>query len=114
MEFLTLSLAFFSTLALLMFFKLILSWWIFPILTHHKLKRCGFTGPTPNFPFGNIHDIKKKPNRAPTMTMNSYNSSNSLSHDIHRTVFPYFSSWQDSHGKTPHIDMYTYVTTSYL
>ncbi|KAK4283078.1 hypothetical protein QN277_000073 [Acacia crassicarpa] len=104
MEFLALSFAFISTLALIMLFKLTLSWWIFPILTRHKLKRCGFTGPTPSFPFGNIHDMKKTTtkdnNNTNTCSDDSLEySSNCLSHDIHRTVFPYFSRWQDSHGK---------------
>ncbi|KAJ1399202.1 Cytochrome P450 superfamily [Sesbania bispinosa] len=82
-----------AMLALFMLLKLIFSWWISPIQTHHKLKRCGFGGPSPSFPLGNIQEMKKK---------NGFISSlgcSKLTHDIHSTVFPYFSRWQNSHGK---------------
>ncbi|KAI4351729.1 hypothetical protein L6164_006054 [Bauhinia variegata] len=79
---------------LLLLLKLIFSWWVSPIRTHMKIKKCGFGGPTPNFPFGNIEEMKKKN----FVTDSSLGSSN-VSHDIHSSVFPYFSRWQNSHGK---------------
>ncbi|XP_054787876.1 cytokinin hydroxylase-like [Prosopis cineraria] len=105
MEFLALALAFMATLALFLISKLTLSWWVLPFLTHQKLKRCGFTGPVPSFPFGNIDEMKKTTTTT-MITKNNINTSDyldcsscCLSHDIHQTVFPYFSRWQNSHGK---------------
>lgn len=88
---LPLALASMAALTLFLFLKLSFSWWVFPILTHRKLKRCGFRGPPPSFPFGNIEEMKKK-------KKNVINSGSSVTHDIHPTVFPYFSRWQNSHG----------------
>ncbi|XP_045815270.1 cytokinin hydroxylase-like [Trifolium pratense] len=82
-----------AILALFLFLKLIFSWWISPILRNRMLHRCGFQGPPPNFPFGNVLEMKKK---------NGFHSSfgsSKLTHDIHSFVFPYFSRWQNSHGK---------------
>lgn len=73
------------------------SWWVWPILTLRKLKRCGFGGPTPSFPLGNIKEMKKKNNS--NVTDSSSLVSSEPNHDIHSTVFPYFSRWQNSHGK---------------
>ncbi|XP_057761093.1 cytokinin hydroxylase [Arachis stenosperma] len=77
--------------------KLSFSWWVSPFKTHQKLKTCGFGGPLPSFPLGNIQEIKKKN----TNRLNSSSTLNSstTTHDIHATVFPYFSRWQNSHGK---------------
>ncbi|KAK7283642.1 hypothetical protein RIF29_13295 [Crotalaria pallida] len=92
MEFLVLPGAlYFVTLFLLL--KLTFSWWVTPIQKYHKLKRCGFGGPTPSFPLGNIQEMKKK------NSVNSSLGSSNVTHDIHSTVFPYFSRWQNSHGK---------------
>lgn len=83
-----------ATLALILLLKLMFCWWISPIQTHHKLKRCGFGGPPPSFPLGNIQEMKNK---------NSFKSSvlgsSKLTHDIHSIAFPYFSRWQNSHGQ---------------
>lgn len=84
--------------------KLVFSWWVWPILTHQKLKRCGFGGPTPSFPLGNIKEMKMKRNSNITTTTIDDESSSTLvlsnpNHDIHSTVFPYFSRWKNSHGK---------------
>ncbi|XP_020221889.2 cytokinin hydroxylase [Cajanus cajan] len=87
------ALAFFSLLLLLLFLKLTFSWWVSPIQTHRKLKRRGFGGPAPSFPLGNIQEMKKK------NSVSSSLGSSMLTHDIHSTVFPYFSRWQNSHGK---------------
>lgn len=82
-----------AILALFFLLKLIFSWWISPIQRNHKLQRCGFQGPTPNFPFGNIQEMKKKNG------VDSSSGSSKITHDIHSTVFPYFSRWQNSYGK---------------
>ncbi|XP_058769800.1 cytokinin hydroxylase [Vicia villosa] len=82
-----------ATLCLLLLLILTFSWWIFPIQIHKKLKRNGFQGPTPSFPFGNIEEMKRK------NIIKSSLESSSLTHDIHSQVFPYFSSWQKFHGK---------------
>ncbi|TKY45197.1 Cytochrome P450 714A2 [Spatholobus suberectus] len=87
------ALTFFSILALVLLVKLTFSWWVSPIQNHLKLKRRGFGGPTPSFPLGNIQEMKKK------NSLSSSLGSSKLTHDIHSTVFPYFSRWQNSHGK---------------
>ncbi|RHN79946.1 hypothetical protein MtrunA17_Chr1g0182881 [Medicago truncatula] len=81
-----------AILVLVFLLKLIFSWWISPIQRNHKLQTCGFQGPTPNFPFGNIQEMKKK------NSVDSSSGSSKLTHDIHSTVFPYFSRWQNSYG----------------
>ncbi|XP_020208661.1 cytokinin hydroxylase [Cajanus cajan] len=83
--------AFLSLLCLFLLLILTFSWWLFPNQTLKKLKKCGLGGPTPSFPLGNIKEMKKD-------IQSSVVSSN-LPHDIHSYVFPYFSSWQKSHGK---------------
>lgn len=85
-----------ATLCLLLLLILTFSWWIFPIQIHKKLKRNGFGGPTPSFPFGNIEEMKRK------NSIKSCVASSNLTNDIHSQVFPYFSSWQKSFGKSPH------------
>lgn len=82
-----------ATLCLLFLLILTFSWWIFPIQIHKKLKRNGFGGPTPSFPFGNIEEMKRK------NSIKSCVASSNLTNDIHSQVFPYFSSWQKSYGK---------------
>lgn len=81
-----------AILALVLFLKLMFSWWISPIQRNRKFQRCGFQGPPPHFPFGNIKEMKKKNG------VDSSFESSMLTHDIHSTVFPYFSRWQKSHG----------------
>lgn len=85
-----------ATLCLLLLLILTLSWWVFPIQIHKKLKRNGFQGPTPSFPLGNIEEMKRK------NIIKSSLESSKLTHDIHSKVFPYFSSWQKSYGKSSH------------
>ncbi|XP_061347944.1 cytokinin hydroxylase-like [Gastrolobium bilobum] len=82
-----------AIITLLFLLKLMFSWWVSPMQTHQRLKRCGFEGPPPSFPLGNIEEMKKK------NSVNSSLGSSNLPHDIHSTVFPYFSRWQNSHGK---------------
>ncbi|CAJ1977044.1 unnamed protein product [Sphenostylis stenocarpa] len=85
--------AFLVALCLLLFLILIFSWWVFPNQKLKMLKKYGLGGPTPSFPLGNIEEMKRK-----SSIQSSVVSSN-LAHDIHSYVFPYFSSWQKSHGK---------------
>ncbi|XP_047168792.1 cytokinin hydroxylase-like [Vigna umbellata] len=85
--------AFYVILCLFLFFVLTFSWWVFPNQKLKMLKKCGLEGPTPSFPLGNIEEMKRK-----SIIKSSVVSSN-LPHDIHSYVFPYFSTWQKSHGK---------------
>ncbi|WCJ36661.1 cytochrome P450 family 715 subfamily A polypeptide 1 [Euphorbia peplus] len=62
-------------------------------MAYMKLRKNGFGGPTPNFPMGNLKEMKKITAAA------SSSSSFNISNDIHYSVFPYFSQWQKSHGK---------------
>ncbi|KAK7860931.1 cytochrome p450 714a2 [Quercus suber] len=73
--------------------RVLFSCWISPTLKYWKIRRNGFGGPTPSFPFGNIKDIVK-------MSGDSSLQSSNSPHDIHSNVFPYFSQWQKRHGKT--------------
>lgn len=101
MEFLKLFgvfIAFMAVLCLFLLFILTLYWWVFPNQTHKKLKLCGFGGPTPSFPLGNIKEMKRKNSSITQSSVSS--SSNMIQHDIHSHVFPYFSCWQKSHGKS--------------
>ncbi|XP_050251755.1 cytokinin hydroxylase-like [Quercus robur] len=89
----------FNIAVLLVFFlflitlRVLFSCWISPTLKYWKIRRNGFGGPTPSFPFGNIKDIVK-------MSGDSSLQSSNSPHDIHSNVFPYFAQWQKSHGKT--------------
>lgn len=65
-------------------------WWILPNHKLQNLKKCGFDGPTPSFPFGNIKEMKRN---------SSFSSSLDITHNIHSTVSLYYSSWQKSFGK---------------
>ncbi|KAJ1385010.1 Cytochrome P450 [Sesbania bispinosa] len=93
MEFLGVLVAFLAAFCFLLLLILTFCWWVIPIQTHKKLKKCGFGGPTPSFPLGNIKEMKRE------NSIKSSVISSNLSHDIHSYVFPYFSSWQKSHGK---------------
>lgn len=75
--------------------KVLYSWWIMPKLMYRKLKANGFEGPTPNFPLGNINDMKKELMMKRTSSSSSVND---ISHDIHSLAFPYFATWQKLHG----------------
>ncbi|CAK9169505.1 unnamed protein product [Ilex paraguariensis] len=95
MEFLQFPLALCLAMAvifLFMLWRLLYSCWVLPNQAYQKLRRNGFSGPTPSFPLGNIVDRKKS-------LHSSSSSSLSLTHDIHSKVFPYFYLWQKLHGK---------------
>ncbi|KAJ7974179.1 Cytochrome P450 [Quillaja saponaria] len=98
-----------ATLFVFLFLRLVFSWWISPIQTYYKLKRNGFRGPPPSFPLGNHKEMIKKKKNAEVFSKLEY--SNILTHDIHPIVFPYFSSWQKSHGK---VFMYWLGTEPFL
>lgn len=80
---------------LFVFLRVLYSCWILPALAYRKIKRSGFKGPTPSFPLGNLSEIMNKKKSADVSV-----ESLSISHDIHSTVFPYFSRWQQSHGES--------------
>ncbi|KAI6672359.1 hypothetical protein NL676_000265 [Syzygium grande] len=85
--------------------------WISPARAHQKLKRNGFKGPSPVFPLGNLMDMKKAIKYASCSVNSNVESLNAITHDIHSTVFPYFASWQKSHGK---VFMYWLGTEPFL
>ncbi|KAA8533721.1 hypothetical protein F0562_031238 [Nyssa sinensis] len=98
MEFLQLFKALSLAIVFFLFFmlwRLLYSCWILPYRGYQKLRRNGFGGPTPSFPLGNISDMRKKL----VINGDSDFGSSKVTHDIHSTVFPYFSRWQKSHGK---------------
>ena len=79
-------------LFLVILWKLLSSCWISPSLAYLKLRKNGFGGPSPRFPLGNISEIME------TNKTKINIASADVTHDIHSRVFPYFSSWQKSHG----------------
>ena len=86
-------------LVMVLFVKVVVSWWVLPVLALQKLKRNGFRGPPPSFPLGNIAEMKRirKASAAINADPHSFPSSK-VSHDIHSTVFPHFAQWQASYG----------------
>nr|AFN53633.1 putative cytochrome P450 protein [Linum usitatissimum] len=81
--------------------NLVYAFWVSPLAAYYKLRRNGFGGPTPSFPLGNIKEMRT----IAKLTVSSSSSGGGcgggggISHDIHSNVFPYFSQWQNSHGK---------------
>jgi uncharacterized protein with PQ loop repeat len=96
------------TASLYMIWRILFSCWISPAGAYLKLKKNGFGGPTPNFPLGNHKEIKNISRKAAAaaaasstnITTFSSPGTSEISNDIHSSVFPYFSQWQKSHGKT--------------
>ncbi|KAF2320450.1 hypothetical protein GH714_027542 [Hevea brasiliensis] len=97
MEFLQLFNLTFIVVVLYLIVRLLISFWISPARTYMKLKENGFGGPTPNFPLGNIEEMKKI--STSSVASASSGSLGAVSNDIHSTVFPYFAQWQMSYGK---------------
>ncbi|RWV95933.1 hypothetical protein GW17_00041391 [Ensete ventricosum] len=64
--------------------------WVWPAETWLRLRRNGFGGPSPLFPLGNLMEMSKK-GEAPSPV------SSSITHDIHSSVFPYFSRWRNAY-----------------
>ncbi|KAL1357586.1 hypothetical protein AAHE18_05G265400 [Arachis hypogaea] len=54
-----------------------LVWWVIPNQKLHKLKKCGFEGPPPSFPLGNIKDMKRKKSNIIIITTTTISSSSS-------------------------------------
>ncbi|KAI4340882.1 hypothetical protein MLD38_025677 [Melastoma candidum] len=75
----------------------ILRCWVLPNRASRKLRENGLEGPPPVFPLGNINEMKRV-----AMSCSSIRKASDpgvISHDIHSSVFPYFSFWQKLHGK---------------
>lgn len=87
-----------GVLIMFMLWRLIYTCWVLPNMAYRKLKRNGLSGPTPSFPLGNISDMRKKKSDCTSLSSSS-SLATSNPHDIHSSVFPYFSRWQKSHGK---------------
>ncbi|WOL00022.1 hypothetical protein Cni_G08733 [Canna indica] len=60
-----------------------------------RLRRHGHSGPLPLFPLGNLMEMSKKKSESSTSQLVS---SNMVTHDIHSSVFPYFSRWRKTYG----------------
>ncbi|XP_051121516.1 cytochrome P450 714C2-like [Andrographis paniculata] len=76
---------------------LFFQWWITPWMFCKKLRANGFSGPNPNFPLGNLNQIKYQ--NPDTDISKPSSVLTGISNDTHSTLFPYFASWQKSHGK---------------
>lgn len=85
-------------LLFLVVFKIVYSLWIWPNMVYKKLRRNGLYGPSPSFPLGNINDMVASKKKRDSACISSLNS-NTISHDIHSKVLPYFTEWQNSYGK---------------
>ncbi|CAN1158777.1 Cytochrome P450 714C2 [Linum perenne] len=84
--------------------NVVYAFWVSPLGAYYKLRRNGFGGPTPSFPVGNIKEMRTIAKVTATTTATCVVSPSTagaagISHDIHSAVFPYFSQWQNSHGK---------------
>ncbi|XP_051121655.1 cytokinin hydroxylase-like [Andrographis paniculata] len=79
------------------FLYLFFQWWISPWLLYRKLRANGFFGPNPNFPLGNLNQIKNQ--KPDCSNISSSDDLTAISNDIHSFAFPYFATWQQSHGK---------------
>lgn len=86
---------FFSAMGLFLLFvlwRVVFSCWISPNRVYRRIRMNGLEGPPPSFPLGNIDEMKKD-------KRSSSSGYSGISHDIHSTVFPYFSRWTKSYGK---------------
>lgn len=95
-------------LLFLVVLKVVYSLLIMPNMVYKKLKRNGLNGPTPSFPFGNINDMVASKKRRDSSV--SFSISNTISHDIHSNVVPYFSQWQKFHGNNIHVCVCVFST----
>ncbi|XP_042495985.1 cytokinin hydroxylase-like [Macadamia integrifolia] len=68
--------------------------WVSPIQAYKRLRKNGFEGPKPNFPLGNIEEMRKK-----EKTDSLFDQSIDVTHNIHSSVFPYFARWRKLYGK---------------
>lgn len=81
---------------------------ISPAAKRRRLELTGLRGPKPEFPLGNMSEMGKK-NRAPAP------GHSTITHDIHSTIFPYFSRWRESYGtpKTGTSDLLQSMASAY-
>ena len=80
----------FVILLFFLFFLALLSvFWLLPFASSRRLKSNGFLGPSPNFPFGNLMEMRQT---------SKLSSSSSGNHDIHSVVLPYFARWNKLYG----------------
>nr|CAD1830759.1 unnamed protein product [Ananas comosus var. bracteatus] len=76
--------------------------WLAPVGVSRRLRRNGFDGPSPNFPFGNLVEMSKKQHGSSSSASATASScSSSFTNDIHSTVFPYFARWRKTFGTEP-------------
>ncbi|KAG9441240.1 hypothetical protein H6P81_017094 [Aristolochia fimbriata] len=98
-----LSFMFITVVLLLAGMAVVYQCWVWPVGANQRLKKNGFSGPPPVFPLGNIKEmIKNRPRKTMKGTLNDESSeylSLNISHDIHSTVFPFFSQWRQRYGK---------------
>ncbi|RCV09020.1 hypothetical protein SEVIR_1G379800v4 [Setaria viridis] len=78
--------------------------WVSPAATRRRLRRAGFDGPRPSFPFGNLPEITatlKASNKGalPLVPSSSSSGGEQGSADMHASVFPYFARWRQAFGK---------------
>lgn len=81
-----------ASIILFLMSTLIFILWFSPLKMKFKLERNGFSGPSPQFPFGNLLQMRSK--RHTTYD----HPSSGVTHDIHAAVFPYFARWRKSFG----------------
>ncbi|CAA6655596.1 unnamed protein product [Spirodela intermedia] len=79
---------------------------ISPAAKRRQLEVSGLRGPVPEFPLGNISEMRKE-SRAPAPPTGQ----SMITHDIHSAVFPFFSRWRESYGK---VFVYWMGTESFL
>ena len=81
-----------SLILLYALWKVVFSFSISPHRAYRRILRSGLGGPPPSFPLGNIKEMRRdKRSSSPEYS--------GISHDIHSSVFPYFSRWTKSYGK---------------
>ena len=92
------ALLFFSVFAMIWIF------WLMPVCKNNKLRKNGFRGPSPRFPFGNLMEMRNKAlHQVPSPSSSSSSSSSgdhlrTISHDIHSIAFSYFAQWRKTFG----------------
>lgn len=103
---------FFTTSVVLLLFavwKVIERCWVLPLRAYRKLRRNGLKGPTPVFPLGNIGEMTKNIVMSRQASSPASKGSQSITHDIHSTVLPFFSQWQQLHGNSIYIYIYRHI-----
>lgn len=65
--------------------------WVLPFFSYLKLRKNGFSGPSPSFPLGNLREM--------AASSSSDRQPLGLNHNIHSHVFPYFAHWRSKYGE---------------